>query len=89
MNLVSGIVVFCVVWWLVFFTMLPLGVVSQYESGDEIEDGTDPGAPQKPMLWKKAGLTTLVTCVLFAIIFATIESGIISLDRGGWEEPLQ
>ena len=85
MNLVSGIVVFLVVWWLVFFTMLPIGVVSQHESSESMEQGTDPGAPQKPMLLKKAGLTTIITCVLFAVIYAVIVSGVFSIERSGWD----
>jgi hypothetical protein len=32
-NPVSGIVVYVILWWVVFFTMLPVGVKTQHEAG--------------------------------------------------------
>ena len=46
MNIVGALVVFVVVWWLVFFTVLPWGIVSQVEDED-VEPGTEPGAPAR------------------------------------------
>ena len=54
------IVAFTVVWWAVFFAVLPFGVRQQAE----VQVGTDPGAPANPMLWRKAGFTTLIALVL-------------------------
>ena len=51
-GVVNGLVVFLIVWWLVFFMMLPIGVRSQEEAGD-IVAGTEPGAPMAPDLLKK------------------------------------
>lgn len=67
MSLGGGLAVYFVVWWIVLFAMLPIGVRSQVEDG-VVARGSDPGAPGQPMLLKKALWTTLIAAVLFAII---------------------
>lgn len=83
-GVVNGIVVFAIVWWLVIFLMLPIGVRSQEEDGAVVE-GTEPGAPIQPMLAKKAWWTTIATSCLWLVYYAITESGIIEqyLPRGG------
>lgn len=64
----SAFAIYFVVWWVVLFMMLPIGVKSQHEAG-AVTDGTDPGAPVRPMLAKKALWTTLVATIVFALIW--------------------
>lgn len=59
--------VFLTIWFTVLFAVLPIGVRSQHEQG-EITPGTDPGAPTSPRLLMKAGLTTLVSIVVFVVL---------------------
>ena len=59
--------VFLTIWFTVLFAVLPIGVRSQHEIGD-ITPGTDPGAPTSPRLLMKAGLTTLVSIVVFVLL---------------------
>ncbi len=59
--------VFLTIWFTVLFAVLPIGVRSQHEHG-EITPGTDPGAPASPRLLMKAGLTTLVSIVVFVVL---------------------
>ena len=59
--------VFLTIWFTVLFAVLPIGVRSQAESG-EIVPGTEPGAPMAPRLWMKAGLTTLLSIVVFVLL---------------------
>jgi predicted secreted protein len=33
MNLLLGIAIYVIVWWLAFFTMLPIGAQSHHEAG--------------------------------------------------------
>lgn len=79
---VTGIVAtYVVVWWLVFFTVLPIGGRSPQKAG-ELTLGTDHGAPANPMLWRKAGITTIVAAIFFALgygVFAFFEIGIDDL----------
>ncbi len=77
MSWLSGIVVFVIVWWLVFFMTLPVGV----RRTDEVERGNDPGAPDRPRLALKAAVTTAVAVVLTALVLLLIESGWLSFRR--------
>ena len=74
MNIFEGIVAFVIMWWLVLFTVLPWG-----NSGlENPEVGHEPGAPAKPRLWMKIGITTLITTVLMLALWGLIHSGWIS-----------
>ena len=76
MGLVSGVVVYILLWWWVFLMTLPFGV----KVPDAIKAGHATSAPTKPMLWRKAAITTLIAGILFAIIDWVIVSEIIRLD---------
>ena len=78
MGLVGGIIVYLVVWWMVFFAVLPWGVVSQIEQ-DAVEPGTEPGAPIDPGLGRKALITTVIAAGLWLIIYVVIANGFITL----------
>ncbi len=78
MNLVGGIVVFLVTWWLVLFTVLPWGVSTQAEE-DDVVRGTEPGAPSVPALWRKALITTAITMGLWLIIYFVLANHLIDL----------
>ncbi|WP_193178449.1 DUF1467 family protein [Oricola nitratireducens] len=83
MSWVSIIAIFFVIWWLVLFTMLPVGVRSQIENND-ITLGTDHGAPVKPALLRKIVLTTLVSLVIFGafyVVTAVMGYGFDDLPR--------
>ncbi len=62
MTWFTGLMVYLVLWWLVFFAVLPFGV----RVPDEVEQGHATSAPARPRLWLKAGITTLIAAVLWA-----------------------
>ena len=76
MGLVSGLVVYILLWWWVFLMTLPFGA----KAPEVIETGHATSAPVKPMLWRKATITTAIAGILFAIVYWVIVSDIISLD---------
>ena len=76
MSFVSGLVVYILLWWWVFLMTLPFGV----KAPDAIEPGHATSAPAKPMLWRKAGVTTVIAAVLFALVYWVIVSQFIRLD---------
>ena len=76
MSFVSGLVVYILLWWWVFLMTLPFGV----KAPDAIEPGHATSAPAKPMLWRKAGVTTVIAAVLFALVYWVIVSEFIRLD---------
>ena len=72
--------IFFVTWWIVLFAVLPWGVKSQHET-DSFEPGTDPGAPQRPLLLRKVFATTLVTAIVVGVAYSVWELGLIPFDR--------
>ncbi|MGJ0454005.1 MAG: DUF1467 family protein [Methylocystis sp.] len=60
--------IYLTIWWIVLFAVLPLGVRSSEEAEEELPEGADPGAPASPDLLKKAGITTVVSAVLFGLL---------------------
>ena len=77
MDVVSVTVVFILLWWLVFFMTLPFGV----KTPDSVEIGHATSAPDKPMLWRKTMIATIIASILFATVFWVIDSGLLSLDQ--------
>ncbi len=74
MNVVTGILVFVMIWWVVLFTVLPWGV----RVPDEHEPGHATSAPSNPMLLRKALITTAISAVLWSVAYYLIESDLIS-----------
>ncbi len=56
---------FVIVWWLVLFMALPIGIKNTPES---LGRGQMAGAPEKPMLLKKVIWTTVVALVVTVAI---------------------
>ena len=74
MELVSGIVVYILLWWWVLFMVLPFGA----KAPETIEQGHAPSAPEKPRLLKKMLITSVIAAVLWFGIDAIISSGIFT-----------
>ena len=79
MSPVLSAALFFVIWWMVLFAVLPLGVRSQYEEG-EVTPGTEGAAPHKPMLLRKLLITTLVAAIVFGLFDLVVTMKWISLD---------
>ena len=78
MSVVSAIVLFAVIWFLVLFLVLPMRLETQGDRG-EIVPGTQAGAPANLNMKRKALVTTLVAFVIWAIVTAIILSGWITV----------
>ncbi len=66
---------YVIVWWLALFATLPFGV----RASDTAEPGADPGAPEKPRMWIKAGATTVIAAVITGAVWALVEYGVIGI----------
>jgi predicted secreted protein len=64
MTLLSGSMVFFVIWWVVLFMVLPFGI----KTDETPPKGFEPGAPKNPQLLNKFLITTLLTGVVWSII---------------------
>ena len=76
MGWFSGILVYVMIWWVVFFTVLPWGIT--VPDADEQEPGHATSAPSNPRLWRKALITTAIATVFWGIAFYLITSDLIS-----------
>lgn len=79
MGVGTYIAIYFIVWWTVIFAILPFGVRSQHEDGMP-EDGTEPGAPQRPMLVRKMIATTVIAAVIVGLFAFLVETGRLTLD---------
>lgn len=79
MSIMSAIVLFCSIWAIVLFMVLPQGITSQSEAG-EVEPGTPASAPSDAMILRKMLVTTAVAAILFSGVFAVIELRLFTLD---------
>lgn len=67
MGPISGVIVFLLIWWTALFAVLPFGHKRE-------EDGT----PVQANMKKKLVWTTIVTMILWGVVFALVEADIIS-----------
>jgi predicted secreted protein len=75
MNWISSLAIYFIMWWLVFFAVLPLGIRSAHEAGESIGAGHEPGAPVQPMLLRKAAMTTVIAALIFALFYVAKTRG--------------
>ncbi|WP_114374777.1 DUF1467 family protein [Elioraea thermophila] len=75
MTWFTGLVVYVLVWWTVLFAVLPLWTrpVASPERPEHF-----PGAPERPLLWRKIVLTTVISALVWGVIWLVVESGVIS-----------
>lgn len=82
MNISGAIVAYFIIWWTVLFAVLPMRVKGQWEDGaDGVTKGTEAGAPTDPQLWFKAKRTTWIAAIVWAVVFAVVQSGLINYGR--------
>ena len=73
MKIGTAIAIYFVVWWIVLFTVLPIGVKNAHEAGETTLEGNEPGAPVEHQMGRKAVITTVVSAIVFAIIYVSIQ----------------
>jgi len=80
MTLTFAVALYILIWWIVLFAMLPIGVRTQAEMG-EVAPGTAESAPHTPKLLPKMLATTVVAAIVFAALYAIIVHHVITLDQ--------
>lgn len=79
MTFTSAFAIYFVLWWLVLFVVLPFGIRSQEEHG-EVVPGSEAGAPHRPALVKRAIVTTVVSALLFVLLYLIVVVAGVTLD---------
>jgi predicted secreted protein len=80
MTLGFAIAIYALIWWIVLFAMLPIGVRTQEEEG-KVSPGTAESAPHLPKLLPKMLATTVIASVVFAVVYVIIVHHVITLDQ--------
>ena len=83
MGIVSALVLFAVIWFMVLFIMLPVGLKTQGDE-DEVVPGTHQSAPANFSFRRKARVVTLISAGLWMVIAGVIFSGWTTLDDLEW-----
>ena len=79
MGITGSIIVYVLIWWIIFFSVLPVGIQSNKEKFKEKIEGIDPGAPINPKIGKKFLITTLITSIIFIVIYYLVEFNLLYL----------
>ena len=79
MGVTGSIIVYGMIWWIIFFSVLPIGIQSNKEIYKEKIGGNDPGAPKNPRIVQKFLLTTLITSIIFAVIYYLVRIDLLNL----------
>ena len=79
MGITGSIIVFVIIWWIIFFSVLPVGIQSNKEKFRERIEGIDPGAPKNPKIAKKFLITTIITTLIFVVVYYLVKIDLLSL----------
>ena len=76
MSLTGLAIIYIIIWWIVFFAILPIDV----ERKKLIKiDGEDPGSPENPKMLKKFIYCTVITTILFTLIYLLMKFEYLNL----------
>jgi predicted secreted protein len=67
LGIAGSIILFLLIWWLLLFIVLPLNISDTAEK--IVEGGNDTGAPSNPQIFKKFLITTIISIILWFIIY--------------------
>jgi predicted secreted protein len=79
MSTTGSLIVYISIWWIVFFSLLPIGIKSQDAKLSVDLNGNDRGAPKNPNIGKKFLITTLITSIIFLVIYYLVSQNYLNL----------
>lgn len=79
MTITAAIVLFAVIWFMVFFIVLPLNLTTQGDAG-AVTPGTHASSPAGAVVARKARFTTLIAIVLWCVVAGVIISGWVGIS---------
>ena len=78
MSITGSLIIFVLIWWIIFFSLLPIDVDRKHK---EVVEGVDKGSPENPKIIKKIIYTTIITSIIFIGIFMLVKYDYINLRR--------
>jgi predicted secreted protein len=79
MGVVTGLVLYAIIWFLTLLIVLQTSVVTQDEAGRRVK-GTHGSAPDNPQLGRRFLLTSGIAFGIWAVIAAVILSGAVTIE---------
>ena len=76
MSVTGLAIIYIIIWWIVFFAILPIDVNSSKTVKIE---GEDPGSPENPKMLEKFIYCTGITTILFIIIYLLMKFEYLNL----------
>ena len=76
MSITGLAIIYIILWWIIFFAILPMDV--DRSKVVKIE-GEDPGSPENPKIFKKFIYCTGITTILFIIIYLLMKFEYLNL----------
>ena len=78
MSITGSLIIYVMIWWIIFFSLLPLDVDRKHK---QIVEGIDKGSPENPRIIKKLIYTTIITSIIFIGIFMLVKYDYLNLRR--------
>jgi len=79
MNIVTGIVLYAIIWFMTLFMTLPFQLQTQGEAGKTVS-GTPSSAPSNLRLGRKLLINTAIASVIFALALWIIVFDVVTLE---------
>tara|TARA_Y100001954_G_C15314837_1_gene362393 strand:- start:1 stop:246 length:246 start_codon:yes stop_codon:yes gene_type:complete len=76
MSITGLAIIYIIIWWIIFFAILPIDV--NRVKTIKVE-GEDPGSPENPKMLKKFIYCTVITTILFTIIYILMKFEYLNL----------
>jgi|TARA_Y100001935_G_C17020906_1_gene367712 predicted secreted protein len=78
MSITGSLIIYVLIWWIIFFSLLPIDVDRKHK---QIVEGIDKGSPENPRIIKKLIYTTIITSIIFIGIFMLVKYDYLNLRR--------
>lgn len=79
MTITAALVLFSVIWFMLLFMALPIGLKTQGDVG-EVVPGTHASSPTNAQIGRKMKWVTIITVLLWVPLCLIITSGVITVD---------
>tara|TARA_B110000967_G_C18673039_1_gene454075 strand:- start:581 stop:835 length:255 start_codon:yes stop_codon:yes gene_type:complete len=79
MTVTGSLIAYICLWWIVFFSILPIGIENKKKKLTSSLRGNDTGAPKNPRIAKKFIFSTLITTILFLGIYYMVSKDYLNI----------
>ena len=79
MGITGSIIIYVMIWWIIFFQFYRLELSQKMKLLKKKIEGIDPGAPKNPKIAKKFLITTIITSIIFIVIYYLVKIDLLNL----------